>query len=82
MGCYERLLIDVFERESKCNIAHGGHWIYDFKYLFFALLQTDVDVVQNIMEMVNFVEISLQKVKTIDDDILQFSELVVHVIWK
>lgn len=37
---------------------------------------------QNIMEMINFVEISLQKIKTIDDDILQFSELVVHVIWK
>lgn len=35
------------------------------------------------MEVINFVEISLQKVKTtIDDDILQFSELVVHVIWK
>lgn len=35
------------------------------------------------MEVVKFVEVSLQKVKTtIDDDILRFSELVVHVIWK
>ncbi len=34
------------------------------------------------MEIVNFVEISLQKVKTIDDDIVGFSELVLHVIWK
>lgn len=34
------------------------------------------------MEIINFVEISLQKVKTIDNDILKFSELVVHVIWR
>jgi hypothetical protein len=44
--------------------------------------QVDNSLMYTAVEIINFVDVSLQKMKTINDDILQFSELVVHVIWK